>query len=266
MSGGNKSLNMDGFWSSLSKWFSEKTGSPLYFTYIGFFIVWNWKFFQIVLLESASLFRAPRIEYINSELWFFVPALSAVPVWANVIIDWIINLIWHIGPPIFFTYLAIVYLPILQKWALNKYLESRFERKKIFEEKQREYDNWLLEQEKKHKKTLENIVTVKEQKAKVEKEIEKIMTEEEHWELEYLEFEKSPYFYEFKQIIETIYKYEGVIEITVGFQKVRHADANSLATAHTRDLISYFKDSHNVIEFTKKGKMFAKLYLNKYTI
>ena len=121
---------MDGFWSSLSKWFNEKTSSPLYFTYIGFFIAWNWKFFQIIFLENENLFLTPRIEYIKSKLIFHTPLYSKISERLNIPIDWLLNTAWHILPPAIFTYLAIVYLPKVHKWALDKYLESRFERKK----------------------------------------------------------------------------------------------------------------------------------------
>lgn len=257
---------MDGFWSSASKWFSEKTSSPLYFTYIGFFIAWNWKFFQIIFLESENLFSVPRIEYIKSKLFFSTPLYSKFPEWARISIDWILNTVWHILPPAIFTYLAIVYLPRLHKWALDKYLENRFERKKMFEIKKFEHDKWLLDQENLHSQTLKNFASIKEQQLATEERIKKTMSDEERWELEYQEFEKSSTFFKFRQIIETIYKYDGFIESTETFQPIRHADAGSLAMADTRELISYRDGSRNTIELTKKGKFFAKMYLEKYPL
>lgn len=248
---------MDGFWSSCLKWFKEKTSSPLYFTYFGFFIAWNWKFFQIVFLESASLFQKPRVEYINSELLFS---------FSNIYVGLIANFIWRVGPPAIFTYLAIVYLPILQKWALSKYLESRFERRRIFETKQREHDEWLLAQEKTREKILEQFVEVKQRQVKSEKEIRATLTDEKKWEMEYQEFEGSQSFYKFRQVIETVYKYGGVIETVKNYQQIRYVDANALAMAHTRDLISYVGGNRNIIELTSKGKIFAKLYLDKHSI
>ncbi|MEK7104953.1 MAG: hypothetical protein AAB868_02850 [Patescibacteria group bacterium] len=249
---------MDGFWSSLSKWFNEKTSSPLYFTYIGFFIAWNWKFFQIIFLENENLFLTPRIEYIKSKLIFHTPLYSKISERLNIPIDWLLNTAWHILPPAIFTYLAIVYLPKVHKWALDKYLESRFERKKIFE-----HDKWLLDKEKLHSKTLENIISVKEQQSKIEERIEKTMSDEEKWEIEYQDFEKSLSFFKFRQIIETIYKYDGFVVTTEDFQPNRHADAGALALVDTWGLISYSGSNRNAIEFTKKGKFFAKIYLNK---
>lgn len=255
---------MDGFWSSASKWFNEKTSSPLYFTYIGFFVVWNWKFFQIIFLESDSLFSSPRVEYVYSNLWLNFPLNFRVPIWLNIPIDFIINFAWHTIPPAFFTYLAIVYLPKLHKWALDKYLESVFERKRMFATKKFEDDKWLLDQEKIHSQTLENIASVKEEKLKTEERIKKTMTDEEKWELEYQKFEKNPSFYKFKQIIETIYKYDGIID--EGYGVAHHADTGALATADTRELITHSGSNRNTIELTKKGKFFAKMYLEKYPL
>lgn len=254
---------MDGFWSSVSKWFNEKTSSPLYFTYIGFFVAWNWRFFQIIFLENENLFLTPRIEYIKSEILFSTNFPLIIPAWLHILVDWLLNTAWHILPPALFTYLAIVYLPRLHKWALGKYLESGFERKRMFERKRFEHDKWLLDQEKIHSKTLENFASVKEQQSKVEERIQKTMSDEERWEIEYQEFEKSLSFFKFRQIIETIYKYDGFIVTTEDFQPNRHADAGALALVDTWGLISYSGSNRNAIEFTKKGKFFAKIYLNK---
>lgn len=253
---------MDGFWSSISKWFNEKTSSPLYFTYIGFFVAWNWELFQIIFLENENLFLSPRIEYIKSKLFFSASFPLAIPVWLHILVDWLLNTALHILPPALFTYLTILYLPRLHKWALNKYLESRFERKKIFEEKQREYDKWFLKQEKDRSRTLENIASLKEQQVETEKKIQKTMPEEEKWGIEYQEFEKSPIFFKFRQIIETIYKHRGYIESGA----VRYAEAGVLAMADARELVSYVEGSRNTIELTKKGKFFAKMYLEKHPL
>lgn len=253
---------MDGFWSSASKWFNEKTSSPLYFTYIGFFVAWNWKFFQIIFLENENLFLAPRIEYIKSKLFFSTNFSLIIPAWLHILVDWLLNTAWHILPPALFTYLAIVYLPKLHKWALDKYLESRFERKRMFATKKFEDDKWLLDQEKIHSRTRKDFASIKEQQLEVEKRIQKTMTDEERWELEYQEFEKIPTFFKFKQIIETIYKHNGYVEDS----SVRHVEAGVLAVADARGLVSYVDGRRNDIELTKKGKFFAKMYLEKYPL
>lgn len=188
---------MDGFWSSFSKWFSEKTSSSLYFTYIGFFITWNWKFFQIVFLEKETLFSSPRVEYIASKLLFITPHYFGSHLWVENVINWVLNLSWHMIPPAIFTYLAIVYLPRVHTWALEKDLDNRFERKRMFKTKQRVYDQWLLEQGKAHEGTLRELVEVTHRQAESEKKIRSALTDEERWRLEYKEFEKVPSFYKF---------------------------------------------------------------------
>ena len=67
-----------------------------------------------------------------------------MPAWVTNILNFILNFSCHIIPPAIFTFLSILYLPRIQKWALEKYLESRFDRKRMFEGKQREYNKWLL--------------------------------------------------------------------------------------------------------------------------
>ena len=131
---------MNEIWSSFSKWFNENTSSPLYFTYIAFFIAWNWKLFQIIFLENASLFSQPRIEYITEELNFHIGWAGAF----SPVINWIFDIGWHLLPPVGLTYAAIVWLPYIQKWALEKYLEGSFERKRIFEIKKMSMMNGVL--------------------------------------------------------------------------------------------------------------------------
>lgn len=252
---------MDGFWASLLRWFNEKTSSSLYFTYIGFFVVWNWKFFQVIFLESSTLFFAPRIEYIDRELFFHWWMYSGVPYWLHGLVffvNLIANFAWHIVPPIAMTYLSVLYLPKLHKWALAKDIENRFERKRMFESKKLEYDRWLLDQARKESQTLVDIASEKEQQAKVEKKIQETMSDAERWELEYKEFEKIPSFQKFQEVIRTIYEFNGLI--VDGY--TRHADAETLAMADTWGLISF---SSGIIELTEKGKVFAKLYLDKYS-
>lgn len=255
---------MDGFWASFLRWFNEKTSSSLYFTYIAFFIVWNWKFFQIIFLESNTLFFAPRIEYIDRELLFHWWVYSGVPYWLHWLafsVNLIANFAWHIMPPIAMTYLAILYLPKLHKWALAKDLENRFERQRMFQSKKREYDEWLLDQAQKESRTLIDLASEKEQQAKAEKKIQETMSDVERWGLEYGIFEKTAHFYKFRDILITVYQFNGLIQV----DGVIHADTGTLAMADIWELVSRARGS-NVIELTKKGRAFAKLYLDQYSI
>lgn len=243
---------MNGFWSSASRWFSEKTSSPLYFTYIGFFVVWNWKFFQIIFFESPVLFWRPRIEYLEHNLYFHTGAYQLAPV-----VDFVLNFVWHAIPPAIFTFVAIVYLPIIQKWALEKHLNDRFERKQMFTRKQREYDEWLLSQEKKKTATVKSIVVERQAQIEGKKEIEKSLSEQERWELEYQEFEKMPSLIKFQAIIRAVYRGDGWTE---------GVDPGAIALADTRDLITFTNDNRSRMELSQKGKTFAKLYLAKHPV
>ncbi len=251
---------MTEFWASASKWFSEKTSSPLYFTYIGFFIVWNWKFFQIIFLESADLFYSPKIEYIENTLYFhsgltyqFVP-----------IIDWILNFAWHLIPPAALTYFAIVYFPYIQKWALEKYLGNRFERRRMFETKQREYDEWILAQEKERTKTTKSLAVEKKTQVEEKKKIEKNVTDEERWEAEYKKQLGTLLNKGFADVLRTIYKEDGEI---IDYSGSRNLGPGPLGFADANGLIEFGKGAHgDKIKLSEKGRFFAREFLKIHQI
>ncbi|OGG47999.1 hypothetical protein A3D66_02935 [Candidatus Kaiserbacteria bacterium RIFCSPHIGHO2_02_FULL_50_9] len=247
---------MDGFWSSFSKWSSEKTSSPLYFTYIGFFVAWNWKFFQIIFLEHSSLFISPRIEYISSELSFSL---------GNPILDFLANDAWHLIPPAIFTWVTIMYLPRVQKWALEKYLESRFERKRMFETKRHEHDQWILSLERKKEKTLESIATSKASQAEKRKTIKGVTTQEELWEQEFEDFKKNHLYPKIRQVTEVLYNNGGKtqkFQSDYGYQRL--IDSNILALVHTKGLVTISgSGGSEQIALTEKGKFFVSRYLQE---
>ncbi len=247
---------MDGFWSSFSKWFNEKTGSPLYFTYIAFFITWNWKFFQIVFLESPSLFTTPKIEYISSHLPF------STGQW--IVLDWILNTSWYIIPPAIFTFLAILYLPILHKWALEKYLNSHFERKELFETRQRKYNEWQLSLEKEKAETLGKIVTVKKRQLKQTAEIKKSTSKEEQWEEEFESIKGSAlYIAGMSQLSNIIYNKSGKTRQFNGTDYSLLIGSEILALADSKGLINISGErGTEKIELTEKGRFFMSHYLD----
>lgn len=243
---------MQEFWSSVSKWFNEKTSSPLYFTYIAFFVIWNWKFFQIIFLENDKLFSSPRIEYIEKNLNLHITN--------NTFWDFIINFGWHIIPPTFLTYLAVEYLPRIQKWAFDIHTRNYIERKRTYW-----YENSRFERFKTVE--LEGLAMEKElQKTQIEK-IEKAQTQEEKWYEDYKEFEKNLLFRKFNQIVKSIYNHSGQVSPFLSGSYHRIIDIDILALAHSKDLIN--KDGLNnkeVIEPTEKGKFFISKYLEKHPI
>jgi hypothetical protein len=230
---------MSEFWSSFSKWFSEKASSPLYWTYFGFFVAWNWIFFQVIFLEDASLFTRPRIEYLN--------ALSLTPFDISAV-DWVINVAWHVLPPVLFTYIAIVYLPRLHKWAFEIYLVRYFERKTMFQERKAEY-------EKKMTKLTKQEAVAKKERAEQEKIIERTKTEEEKWDIEYEKFENGNYQVRFQHVLDCIYEHRGITYNS--YNGNRYLSAEDLSLADSWGLVTY-DQKESRITLTDKGKYFAK--------
>ncbi len=241
-------MNMSEFWSSFSKWFSEKASSPLYWTYFGFFIVWNWKFFQIIFLEDSGLFKAPRVEYLNT-LLFSPFNISAV--------DGLINILWHTLPPVLFTYIAIVYLPRLHKWALGIHLVHHFERKAMFQEHKAEHEKNMA------KLTRQEAVAKKERVVQ-EKIIERTKTQEEKWQEDFEQIKRPDLLNGFQSLVGAIYRQGGVLYA----HQVEGSLSNSsaiMAFAGTNDLIDTEKRESGspLIKLTDKGKYFSRLLSDK---
>ncbi|HVY72804.1 MAG TPA: hypothetical protein VG984_02015 [Candidatus Paceibacterota bacterium] len=240
---------MDGFWPSASKWFSEKTSSPLYFTYVGFFVVWNWKFFQIIFLENSALFEKPRVEYVTSNLYLH---------WGHgLFLDGLTSFLWHTLPPAILTIIAILFFPYAQKWALFYYLESRFERKRMFQSKQLEHNQWLLDQEKLRSQTLKDIATEKVEQKKTEREIDRATTDQEKWDSEYnlLRSEGVSIDAAINNAEKIIYGHRGYY----GTEKyeVNYISPDDLSLLDGVNLINIPR-GQNLIEFTEKGKYFVR--------
>lgn len=253
---------MNEFWSSLSKWFSEKTSSPLYFTYLGFFVGWNWKFFQILFLENATLFSSPRIEYIAEK----IPFHFGFPLPWGFFFELIANVIWEFIPPMILTYAAIVWLPHIQKWALNEYLKGRFERKRMFEEKRREYEKWSLNQEKERDKNLGELVEVKQKQARKKKDIVASLTDEERWLSEFESLKQRQNFRSALQISrDIIYQYNGhyVTQArSVGAQdKYVSADVVSLLDVWGLITLKQVSTARGQMTLTEKGRFFLAKFV-----
>lgn len=235
--------------TSLSKWFSEKANSPLYWTYLGFFVAWNWKFFQIIFLEHESLFTTPRVEYLET----LIPAPSGIA-----ILDWGINLLWHAVPPVIFTYIAIMYLPRLHRWAFEIYLKYHFERKTMFQEQKAEHERKMAELTKRE-------ADAKKERVEQEQIIEERKTDEERWGKEFRELSAHVLFLQFKQIIDVIYENNGRTVRWSNDHPRRMVNTNVLAFAHSKGLINITSnnDDNEVIELTDKGRFFVSKYLER---
>ncbi len=232
--------------SSFLNWLDDKANSPLYWTYVGFCITWNWRFFQVIFLEDSSLFTSPRIEYLDS---------LSHPLSGMVVVDWCLNISWHLVPPALFTYLAIMYLPRLHQWAFEKYLTHRFERKVLFQRKKVEYEKQMA------------VLTRKEAEAKtkrVEQEgiIERVKTQDEKWQEEFQQIMRQDLLSGFHRLVSVIYQQGGVLP-SYRIQEFFGSGSEIIAFAGTYNLIDTERGEGNstFIRLTDKGKYLDRLLL-----
>lgn len=240
---------MGEFLASFSKWLQEKVSSPLYWTYFGFFVAWNWKFFQIVFLEDPSLFHAPRVEYLDSLL--FTP--SEVQFF-----DWLINVLWHVIPPAGLTYVAIIWLPHLHKWAFDKYITNHFERKVLFQERKAEY-------EKKMAKLIKQEASSKKERVEQEEIIRKTKTQEEVWEEEFEKVKSIESLYGFQKLVSEIYRQGGLLRADTVSNTMPSSIVVFAGTYDLTEIVDKKWGSSNLqfIKLTEKGKYFSRLFSEK---
>ncbi len=240
---------MEGFWDSVSKWFNEKTSSPLYFTYIVFFVAWNWKFFQIIFLEDSSLFGAPRIEYMNSHLLFSF-SIPWVWHWITAVCVWIVNSLWHILPPVLYTFLATKYLPLANKWAFSIHVKNHFQRKEAYRDANLNY-------EKGETRKLKEVVQEKQKQAVQKGILAKNQTNEEIWDKEYEELKKTVFFDQFPRLKTMIYESAGLLHGNLNSSMKAYCDTNGIIS------IKEDKFSQEKASLTEKGRYFMKRYINE---
>ena len=169
-------------------------------------------------------------------------------------VDWLINLMWHVVPPVGLTFVAILYLPKLHRWAFNVYLGNYFDRKTLFQEHKAEY-------EKKMVKLMKQEANAKQEIRDQERVIEQTkMDIEEIWEREFILLKEHPLFTKINQAIQVIYNNNGRTE---DWHDKRMIDSNVLAFLHSKNLVNIKSDSNNneIIEFTDKGRFFVSKYL-----
>jgi hypothetical protein len=246
---------MEEIWSSLVDWFKEKTSSPIYFTYFALFITWNWRLFHVLFFEDSSLFNVPRIEYVSSFLDFHGQPTNLL--WVNQILEFCINIIWHILPPAILTFFAIVYLPKLYFWAYSLHLESYLNRKKLYDEKISEY-------EKSKTRQLKEVATQKVEQVSQIKRIKSTQTQEEKWEEESKNVEKdAQYISSLRAAHNAFYKTGGRYTTDINSARDQnyrtYLEPRFLSRLDTLGLIDIGKDG---IEFTEKGKFFLSRLQN----
>jgi hypothetical protein len=243
---------MENFWSSLSKWFNEKANSPLYWTYFFFFIIWNWKIFQIIFLEEASLFNTPRVEYIEN-YYYWHPT-------GQIALDIAVAFLPRSIPPAILTFLSIKYLPWIHSWAFDIYTDNLLARKESYRQKELDSDNRMAKLKRRE-------ASVKTRISKQEEVINAVKSEEDKVVEEISKITDRSLLTGFQGLVRVIYSEGGALAVN-DFETLRRSLPGShsevLSFAGVRDLIvtterSYGQSKIGHIELTEKGKLFSKV-------
>lgn len=237
---------MSEFWSTFSKWFEEKANSPLYWTYFGFFVAWNWRFFQIIFLEHESLFIQPRIVYLESIL------LQPTSI---ELVNWLFNLVWHVGPPAILTYAAFLWLPRVHHWAFEIYTENLFIRKLAFQKRRVQYEEYVAALTRKEAKA-------KRVQASQKKVIEKTKTQEEKWDDELVSFSLvNENTQAFSSAVRAAYETAGEFTPNAQYAGIeqKYVPARDLSRLDTWGVIEISKGGYGQkLALTEKGKYFLR--------
>ncbi len=217
----------------MAQWAKERTTSPLYGTYIFSVILWNWKFFYTLFFQDQTVLGMPKIEYVENKFL------------GDGIVE---HLLFFVVWPLVTTCFIIWIMPFFSSLAHKAHLRFYFDRKNM-------YDAAALEYENKKSRNLQQLVRIKKEQMTNEKEIEKNLTEADLWAAEFNEFARSSIFNKFRQVIRAIYEDNGYINRQFSI------DTSILAVADSRGLIKFITGPRSQIEFTEKGKLFVKKYL-----
>lgn len=230
------------FMQSVNDTIKKRTASPVYGTYIIYWVIFHWQLIYTAFFVSEDKIWASsgllRNEYLY-KTFFNYNNLSFY-------LYWIL--------PAILTFLTIWYFPV---WfgiaAFSKDEEFRIKKRKIRIQKNKELE---VEETKLEEKNVERLETV-EKKVKKEKDI-KFLDPTIEWQKDYEKFKQTKFFKSFNFIIESIYKQNGWIKKNVGYN-VFQIPQDLLAYAHTNNLVKFINKSEQ-IELTDKGKFFVKNY------
>ncbi|MFA6077515.1 MAG: hypothetical protein WC724_00685 [Candidatus Paceibacterota bacterium] len=244
---------MNDFIKSSVDWFKEKTNSSLYFTYFVFVVVWNWKTFFTLFFEDASLFEAPRVEYVLTNFGVHFYATEEIILYR--VLEFFTNIIWHAGVPILLTFWAVKYLPRFNAWAHEIEVENYYKRKRVYDAKKITY-----EEEKTFFLKTEAEEKIKQKTAKDS--IQKSQTQEEKWESEFLRIDEE----DVRAIqvgVSTIYGKSGhfttdPLKMAAISQYGKYISHDLYARLDSMNLIKKDNNNSSKIEFTEKGKYFVR--------
>ena len=254
---------------SLIQVLKERVTSPLYGTYVITWLLWNWRAVYITLWVSEdSIKNQTKLEYLI-EAASYTP--SPTVVW-KIDISILINIFYFFVVPAALTWLALSWLPNLQNWAYQQYLD--------FKEARRESLNIFNDKIEKHKQSLQNtedyVEAIQKEKLEIQRareELEKLrsereklqqtqeeveLSEEDQWDLEYEEFKSGKYFEVFNKIKNIIYGDRGDVSL-----EKRNSDfMDALIYFHANEIVEYRDANRDFIELTEKGAYFLKKYVN----
>lgn len=242
---------------SIKDWWKERatSPSPIWGVYFFAFIFWNWKIIYTLFWQDTSIFRQPVIEYVEQNILFFHGADGWSKLFALLGNDF-----FAVAFPALITFLIIKYLRFAHAWAARikersnfELLEIRDKEERIYQSKKESFLKDLAESKGRQTVAVQDI-------QKSEKQIRANLTEEEKWEIEFLENEQTLSDNDFSAILDAIYEKKGRVTDPIGGHLI--LSRIILAFVDSLGLIT-FNDTRNHIALSEKGKYFAKNFLKK---
>ena len=235
---------MENIFNSFGEWWREKRNSSIYFTYIFFLVLWNWKFLFLLFVE----------ENIPKHVSSFQYAMSLHEPVTNICwIDFLLYKCWALLVPVLLTFLAIKYLPRVNAWAHKIEGKNYFDRRLVYDEQRSEF-------EKQRTKFLRDIADQKEKQRKYKEDIEDQTTDKEQWQNEFAELVTDTNFVKaMSNAIDSIYYKMGNFN-----QGAFGKELLDLLLARQIVAVQLRKQSNEArLEFTPKGEEFAKMFTAK---
>lgn len=235
---------MENVLESFGEWWRERRNSSLYFTYIFFLIVWNWKFLFLLFIE----------ENIPKHVSSFQYAMSLYePLTGNYWLDVVMYKCWELLVPALLTFLAIKYLPWINAWAHKIEGQNYFDRRLVYDQQRSDF-------EKQRTKYLREIAQQKEEQKVYKEEIEEQTTDKEQWQNEFAELAKDQSFVKaMSNAIDSIYYHAGTFnQGAFGKELLDMLLARQIVVVEFRKQVSEAR-----LAFTEKGEEFAKMFTAK---
>lgn len=233
---------MNDILNSFGEWWRERRNSSLYFTYVFFLVLWNWKIIFLLFVEE----NVPRnISSFELAMSLYPPITGIIPV------DFLLYKCYELIFPAVFTFLAIKYLPKVNDWAHEIEVTNYFKRRLVYDGKRSKF-------EKDRTSFLEKIAEQKEAQKIYKTEIDEKTTEKEKWQNEFADLssnEKIPFAKAMSQAIESIYYSRGSFNRgSFGKELLDLLLSYKIISVQIRDGVG------ERLEFTPKGEEFAKMF------